>query len=197
MSEHHVLTPMPYMLCNVNGVFVRLIWQKAHELLWALHLGWILPVGFYRYKLGRHRRKFFLHEEGIEAAEQEFGFALHAARCRPVTEYGVPSGDDGEMGISRGAFLTRRSRYGKIYPASCDPIETVSTLDRSRRATTGYLFRRGIRWIVVLDTDPPNQLVDWELLTRPPGQGTGAIDPLLADADRVHTLMLMPPKDGE
>jgi hypothetical protein len=189
---------MVYVVCIVNGALTRLTWQKAYELVWELHLAWILPINWYRYKLGRYRKSFFLHEQDIDLAELEFLFQLHRARCYPITERTIRSGDDGEMGISRGAFVARRTRGGKIYPAAHDPIEIVPTMDPSTRLpVNGYLFRRGIRWVVVLDTDPAAQAVDWTILTHRPGQDPGPIDPLLPNTRDAGPRLLMPPKGAE
>lgn len=173
------------VVCILNGRMVVIPLSKAHELLWTLDIGWVLPTNFYRSKFSHPPEGFFLQSVGIDAAELEFGLAVHSVRCNPVTGRHVGNRELG--GISRGAIVARRGRWGgKVYLPSMDPIECVPTVDESNRGATGYLLRRGTTWIVVLRPACPSAyFFDWAALHSRPGMTDPDMASILGTSYRI------------
>jgi hypothetical protein len=153
----------------VNGIVRCLPWPEAYALLWALDLGWVVLANWYRYRLGRYKREFFLDTlKEISGAELEFLYALHFARLLPITERDLPGDDPDTLGIPRQGLTKRRSRCGGgMYPPGYDPIETVPATGPGGRSVNGYLLRRGVTSIMILGAEG-GRYFPWQILLKPP-----------------------------
>jgi hypothetical protein len=185
------------LVCIVNGIPRLLPWPEAHAKLWALNIGWVVPANWFRYRLGRKRKAFFLDDlDEVGGAEMEFLYPLIIARYQPIIEDDIPGEDPEITGIPRQSFVQRRHR-SSIFPPGCDPIEVVPTL-RAGRAVNGYLIRRGVTSIMILRVHGGGYF-PWAVLLEPPNPrgGLSALD--VADLLRGsrEQRLLPPPKPGD
>lgn len=176
------------LLCILNGVAHWLPFPMVHALVWWAHIGFVIPINFYRYALGRFRDALFLHEEGIAGAEMEFAYELLARRCSPVTGQTFKDDEERPGGISQDALNTRRHRLGTIHPARQDPIESVPMISRNGKSGEGYILKRKLNSIMVLGVDGDDLLFPWLLFVQPPKRRGPAIRMLLLDAREVVVL---------
>jgi len=160
--------------CYRNGCQQTLGFVDAHRLLWTSTLGYLVKPSWYRYRFGENTREFFLRDirvgelnEKICRGDQEFLFALHAHRCVPVTREDLYDPSYHHKPVKRSNFIKRRSRLGGIFPKDLCSIERVDTLDDAGRARLGYMFRRGITWLMIVGVECSG-VFDWTAFFTPP-----------------------------
>lgn len=161
--------------CYINGTEQLCFLDEAKVKLKSSHIGYLVPLGFYRYRIDGFEDAFFFPQRKILRAETEFAFELHRRRCSPLTLDDLHCvHDDGER-FQPNTLNARAARFFRAafanMPQERRPYEVNSVPGPGHKMQSGYLLSAGVSCCMIVDqvwSGPVRPYFDWSQFLDPP-----------------------------
>lgn len=163
-------------LCVLNDKQVCLSFGETLHALWNATVAYVRKPGWYRYKLGLHRRELYLDDlrfgksdrEILGTAELNLLFGLHMAFPAWLTREDLHeySRQGTQKTVSHAAFVKRRSRLSNMFPSGWDPIEN-RCVPGEQESLLGYRFKKSCSPFMIIGTESDESFQWTQLLTQP------------------------------